>query len=174
MEASSRLTFDSIQLISLLLLTVGLLSYSAVSPRSLPLTEYNLQFYENLRVAFLSTVAPAIYLLSVLDARENDINTVTKSFFYSFTLGYAGTFIVEIFATTLIRLTIFFLFEPDVFSLAPRVPIPILPWVLREKQYRPKRITLFAADFGTSCIACPIIEECLKLFLLQWTTSLPR
>jgi hypothetical protein len=153
---------------------VSLLSYSAVSPRALPLTEYNLQFYENLRVACLSTLAPAIYMLLILDARENDINSVTNAFFYSFTLGYAATFFVEILATTLLRLAVFYWFEQDVFSLAPKVPVPILPWVLREKNYRPKRITLFAADFGTSCIVCPIIEEFIKLALLQWTTRLPR
>lgn len=153
---------------------MGLLSYSAVSPRSLPLTEYNLQFYENLQVTCLATLAPAIYMLFVFDARENDINSVINSFFYSFTLGYAATFVVEILATTILRLAVFYIFEPDLFSLTPRVPVPLLPWVLREKKYHPKRITLFAADFGTSCIICPIIEECVKLFLLRWTTSLPR
>lgn len=50
----------------------------------------------------------------------------------------------------------------------------VLPWVLRENRYRPKRITLFAADFGTSCIACPIIEEYIKLRILQWSVKLPR
>jgi hypothetical protein len=45
---------------------------------------------------------------------------------------------------------------------------------LREKQYKPKRITLFAADFTASCLASPIIEEYLKLKVVQWTCKLPR
>jgi hypothetical protein len=168
------LSFESLQKISLVLVTGGLFAYASVSPRTLPLTEYNLQFYENVRIACLSLIAPAVYMLSVLDARENDINSVVNSFFVAFTLGYVGTMIIEIVVTTILRLAAFCLFEPEVFSLTPKVPIPILPWVLRENQYRPKRITLFAADFGTSCVACPIIEECVKLCLLRWTASLPR
>merc|ERR1711865_524790 len=50
----------------------------------------------------------------------------------------------------------------------------ILPWVLREYKYRPKRITLLVADIVTSCIACPIIEEFTKLRLLQWTIPLSK
>jgi len=50
----------------------------------------------------------------------------------------------------------------------------ILPWVLREYKYRPKRITLLAADILTSCVACPIIEEFVKLRLLQWTMPLSK
>ena len=88
--------------------------------------------------------------------------------------GYAVTFLVEIMATTLVRLAAFYFFERDVFDLAPNVPIPVLPWVLREINYRPKRITLFSADFGSSCVAAPIIEEAAKLLLLSRTATLPR
>lgn len=171
---TSKLSFDSIQKLLLLVLTAGVFSYSAVSPRTLPLTEYNLQFYENIRIASLSIIAPAAYFMSVFDSRFNDVNTVVNSFFVSFTLGYVLTVAVEILVTTILRLVAFCLFEPDVFSLTPGVPIPILPWVLRDNHYRPKRITLFAADFATSCVACPIIEECVKLFLLQWSANLPK
>ena len=96
------------------------------------------------------------------------------TFHVSFTLGYALAFILEIIVTTLLRLGVFLLWEPAIFSLTPEVPSVILPWVLREKQYRPKRITLFACDFGASCIASPIIEEYLKLKIVQWTAFLPR
>jgi hypothetical protein len=173
-EASSRLSFASIQKISILVVSMSLLSYSAVSPRTLALTEYNLQFYENVRLVCLSTIAPVFYFLTVFDAHENDINSVTNSFFFTYFLGYTGTFLVELLTTTLLRLFVFWWFEPTVFSLTPKVPLLVLPWVLREMKYRPKRITLFAADFGTSCIACPVIEECAKLFLLQRTSKLPR
>jgi hypothetical protein len=173
-EAGSRLSFSSIQKISTILISMSLLSYSAVSPRSLPLTEYNLQFYENLCLVCLSAISPAFYMVSVFDARMNDINSVTNTFFVTFFLGYAGIFVSEIVVTTLLRLVIFLFLEREVFALTPRVPIVVLPWVLRDMKYRPKRITLFAADFVTSCVVCPVIEECVKLLLLQLTTSLPR
>ncbi len=101
-------------------------------------------------------------------------NCKIGTFYVSFTVGYALTFILEIVATTFLRLGVFMIWEPSIFSLTPQVPSIILPWVLREKQYRPKRITLFAADFATSCVACPIIEEYLKLKTVQWTCKLPR
>lgn len=173
-EASARLSFDAIQKLSLLLVGVALACYSGVSPRNLPLTEYNLQFYENLRLVSLAVIAPLVQLLSVFDARENDINALINTFFVSFTAGYAITFAFEVLVTTLVRLGVFCWFEPGIFSLAPKVPVPVLPWVLRDVHYRPKRITLFAADFATSCVACPIIEEYAKLKILQWTVRLPR
>jgi hypothetical protein len=173
-EASSNLNFESIERISLLLVAVALACYAGVSPRTLPLSEYNLMFYENLRLVSLALVAPAIQLLSVFDARENDINASVNTFFVAFTLGYLLTFAIEIVATTLIRLAVFYVLEPKIFSLTPIVPVPVLPWVLRDIQYRPKRITLFAVDFATSCVACPLIEEYVKLVLLRWTVKLPR
>jgi hypothetical protein len=154
-------------------MAISLLAYSGVSPSTLPLTEYNLQFYHNFRLVCLSTIAPAIYLSFVFDAKENDINSVTNTFVATFFFGYIGVFLLEIACTTIYRLLLFKWLEPNVFSLTPTVPILVLPWVLRDWQYRPQRITLFAADFGTSCILCPLIEECSKLFLLQRTSQLP-
>jgi hypothetical protein len=124
----------------------------------------------------LATIGPAVIMLSVFDARHNnDINSVVNTFFVSFTVGYVATFIVEILATTATRLAVFGWLEPQVFEqLTPRIPIVILPWVLRENKYRPKRITSFAAEFLTSCVAAPIIEEYSKLILLQSTTTLPK
>jgi len=77
-------------------------------------------------------------------------------------------------ATTVIRLGVFLIWEPSIFSLSPTVPLIVLPWTLREQQYRPKRITLFAADFITTCVASPIIEEYMKLKVVQLSTKLPR
>jgi len=112
--------------------------------------------------------------LSVFNARENDINNVVNTFFISYTLGYGAIFIVEIVVTTLVRLATFCWLDRGIFALAPNTPVPVLPWLLRENRYRPKRITLFAADLLTSCVACPIIEEYAKLRLLEWTVNLPR
>jgi len=157
-----------------MLITASLASYAGVSPRTLPLDEYNIAFYENLRLVSLACIAPVLEFLSVFDARENDINALFNTLFVSFTFGYPLAFLMEILVTTAVRLSIFSVLEPDIFSLTPRVPVPVLPWVLRDHGYRPKRITLFAADFGTSCVACPVIEEYLKLKLLQWTVKLPK
>jgi hypothetical protein len=173
-EASARISFDAIQQISFMMMMTALLCYSAVSPRTLPLTEYNLRFYENIQSVSLSAVVPIISMVSVFDARENDVNRIVNTFFFSFTLGYTMAFAGEVVMATVVRLLTFFWFEPNIFSLTPMVPVPILPWVLRECKYRPKRITLLAADFGTSCVAAPFIEEYMKLKIVQWFVDLPR
>jgi RsiW-degrading membrane proteinase PrsW (M82 family) len=161
---------------SALVFAVSVLCYSSVSPRTLDLTEYNLQFFENIRITSLATIGPAIILRAVFDAgQNNDINSVINTFFAAATVGYIVTFVYEVIATTVLRLVVFAFLERDIFlQLTPKVPIVVLPWVLREYKYRPKRITLFIADFVTSCIAAPIVEEYAKLLLLQWTTNLPR
>ena len=89
-------------------------------------------------------------------------------------MGYILSFVLEIVATTFLRLLVFSFSEPDIFQLTPEVPSFVLPWVLRENKYRPKRITLFAADFVTSCVASPIIEEYIKLKVVEWSIRLPR
>jgi len=81
---------------------------------------------------------------------------------------------LEIILTTLIRLAVFCIWEPAIFSLTPMVPLIVLPWTLRDHKYRPKRITLFVADFTTTCIAAPIIEELVKLKVMQLSANLPR
>jgi hypothetical protein len=173
-EASSYISFDAIQKIGLLLVSVALGCYAGVSPRTLPLTEYNLKFYENFRLIALAFIAPAIKLVSVFDASVNDVNDAVTTFFASFTLAYPVAFLLEIVATTIVRLAVFAYFEPKIFSLAPKVPIPLIPWTLRENRYRPKRITLLAAEFCASCVASPLIEEYVKLKTLQWSTKLSR
>jgi hypothetical protein len=89
-------------------------------------------------------------------------------------VGYCLVFALELIFTTIIRLGVFAWWEPDAFKLTPTVPTLALPWVLRENGYRPRRITLFAADFATSCVAAPIIEEWVKLKMLQLSVRLPR
>ncbi|KAI2497816.1 STAS domain containing protein [Fragilaria crotonensis] len=174
-EATSRINFDSIQKLSLLFVSVATLAYCAVSPRNLqPLSEYNRHFYDNLRLVALCTIVPMTNFLLVCDARENDINSVITSFYTSFTVGYALAFVLEILMTTAVRLGVFVIWERNIFKLSPKVPTLVLPWVLRESKYRPKRITLFAADFLSSCVSSPIIEEYVKLKILQLSVRLPR
>ena len=168
----SKLSFDSVQKLSFSTLGIALLSYCAVSPRSLPFPEYNRLFLQNLSIIWLAAIAPVGLLLAVFDGKYNNINTAIGTFHVSFTFGYALAFLSEVFVTTAVRLGVFKIWEPAIFSLT-EVPSIILPWVLREKQYKPKRITLFAADFAASCVASPIIEEYLKLKMVEWTCKLP-
>ncbi|KAL3756468.1 hypothetical protein ACHAWU_009862 [Discostella pseudostelligera] len=173
--AGTKITFDSIHKLIFATMSMALLSYCAVSPRSLPFPEYNRLFLQNLSIVGIgAAIAPIVLFLGAFDGRYNNINSAIGTFHVSFTLGYALAFVSEIIVTTAVRLGVFKVWEPQIFSLTPKVPSIILPWVLREKHYKPKRITLFAADFGASCIASPIIEEYLKLRLVQWTCKLPR
>jgi len=159
---------------SVLAIGVALLCYSAVSPRTLPTDEYNEKFVGNIKIVSLMMIAPIFSFLLVFDPKENDINNEINAFYIAFSVGYGLTFLLQLVFTTAIRLGVFAWLEPDVFQLTPQVPSVVLPWVLRENRYRPKRITLFAADFATSCVAGPIIEEYVKLKILQWTARLPR
>jgi hypothetical protein len=119
------------------------------------------------------------------------IHNLIHSFYSSFVYGYLWVFVLEIAWTTFLRLAIFLAWEPDMFGVklpwsktplsafqggseARAPPFLILPWVLRDYKYRPKGITLVAADILTSCVACPIIEEFAKLRLLQWTMPLSK
>ena len=97
-----------------------------------------------------------------------------NAFYEAVTIGYGLAFVLQVVFTTFIRLVVFWWFEPDVFKLTPQVPALVLPWVLRENRYRTKRITLFAADYATSCVAGPVIEEYVKLKILQWSSQLSR
>ncbi|CAB9513519.1 solute carrier family 26 [Seminavis robusta] len=170
----SRINFDSMQKLVLMAVAATTACYGAVSPRTLPPMEYNQQFFRNMRIASLTFIAPVISFFSVCDATENDINETIQSLYASFSMGYLWVFGLEIFVTTLVRLVVFYIWEQDIFALLPKIPLLVLPWALRENKYRPKRITLLAADFLTSCVACPILEEYIKLKLLQWTTRLPK
>ena len=173
MAVTSRLTFVSAQKLATCLVLGALVCYSAVSPRTLPLVEYNRHFYTNMRIAYLAIIPPTLIFLFVLNPAQNDINQLVNCFYNSFTLGYVSAFVMEILAVTLVRLIVFYIWEPDVFKLAP-TPFFLIPWTLREHKYKPKRISLFAADLASSCVACPLVEEYLKLKLLQFTVQLPR
>ena len=172
-EAGTLITFDAMQKIAFFLMGTFLMCYCAVSPRTLEFTDYNMAFRKNVRTVMLTFVIPVITFLSVLEVKENDLNSLVNTFYASTTLGYTLAFILEIIVTTIIRLGVFWIWEPGIFALTPKVPLIILPWTLREQQYRPKRITLFVADFATTCVASPIIEEYMKLKVVQLSTKLP-
>ena len=169
-----RWTLDSIMKLTTCLFLAAICCYAAVSPRTLPWIEYNQLFYSNLRIASLAMIPPLLILILVMDVTNNTIQNIVNCFYHAFTVGYVSVFVMEVIITTLLRLLVFALSERPIFGLSPKVPLWVVPWVLREYHYRPKRITLFVADFVTSCVACPLLEEWGKLLLLQGTVSLPR
>lgn len=181
-------------------------------------------FYDNLSSLSNNKSASSSSTSLTLTSVSNDVPTTKNdsaiptaihimihAFYTSFIYGYIWVFVLEIIWTTILRLIIFLLFEPNnmfgidinatsfswsglvgVFgsiiskimnnnnnnngssSASSKPPLFVLPWVLREYKYRPKRITLLVADIVTSCVACPIIEEFIKLRLLQWTMPLSK
>ena len=76
--AESKINFDSVQKLFFSTISVALLAYCAVSPRSLPVPEYNGLFLKNLSVVWLSAIAPVFSLLCVYDGKYNNINTAVS------------------------------------------------------------------------------------------------
>jgi len=148
-----------------------LLNYITVRPFDLERSLYWKEFINNMRLSVLPFIFPIICFLGVWDG--NRINDLVRTFYAGVTVGFPLIFGGEVAAATGVRLASFLAWEEEVFKLTPEIPSIILPWVLREKNYRPKRITLFAADFFTSCVACPIIEEIVKMWIVKLCTSLP-
>ena len=141
---------------------------------------YNAAFKSNINLVLLLYIAPVAYLLGVSNIRSDsdnatDVNAIIHIFYTSFTYGYLATFLLEALLATALRIAVFSIWEPAaLFELTPRIPLPVLPWVLRGEGYRPKRITLFVADLAVSCVAAPIVEELVKLKVVQWYGRLPR
>lgn len=127
-------------------------------------------------IANSNTVAAAIVEEEPMRRRnphKTTVATLIDAFYNAFTWGYCLLFGLQIVATTVGRLAIFFKWERPVFDLTPNIPLLIVPWVLREHGYKPKRITLIVQDFVASCLLSPILEEYLKLMLLKMT-KLPK
>lgn len=59
---------------------VALLSYCAVSPRSLPFPEYNRQFLQNLLTVGIGALPSLLVMLFIYDGKYNNINTVVSLF----------------------------------------------------------------------------------------------
>lgn len=76
--AESKISFDSLQKLAFSTFGIALLSYCAVSPRSLPVPEYNRLFLQNLSVVWLAAIAPVVVLLAVYDGKYNNINTAVS------------------------------------------------------------------------------------------------
>jgi len=77
-EAGTLITFDSMQKVAFFLMGTFILSYCAVSPRTLELSEYNQQFKKNMQTVMLTFIVPVFTFLLVLEARENDLNSLVS------------------------------------------------------------------------------------------------
>ena len=171
-----RLTVDSIVKLATCLILAAVVCYAAVSPHNLPYLEYNQRFYQNLRLAGLTTLAPLVVAALVVDPKqeENCLSGLIHAFYVAFTYGYVITFGLQVLAATVTRLAIFAWWEPRVFDMTPQVPLLVIPWVLREQKYLVKPITLIAQDLVTSAVVCPLVEEWIKLLILHWTVPLAK
>ena len=76
--ANTKISFDSIQKVIFATVSMALLSYCAVSPRSVPFPEYNRLFLQNLSIVAIGTIAPVVMFLSVFDGKYNNINAAVS------------------------------------------------------------------------------------------------
>ena len=168
-----RLSFPSVLKGMLCTSIMIVAAYCAVSPRNLPYLQYNQRFYANLRLIGTCLLPSSILMLLVHDRTQTDINALVSCFTNAFTIGYVLVLGLEILATTLVRLGVFVYWERGLIW-SDTEPLLTLPWRIRALGYKPKRITLFAADILSSCVAAPLLEEWFKLLLLKWSLALPK
>ena len=77
-DAGALLSFDTVQKIAVFSMWNCLLCYCAVSPRTLEMAEYNMQFKKIIQRVLTTCIAPLITFLLVLDVRENDLNSLVS------------------------------------------------------------------------------------------------
>jgi len=73
------INFDSLQKLTFTIVSVMLLAYCAVSPRTLPVVEYNMKFKENIEIICLVIIAPILISISVFDTEQNDVNACVSA-----------------------------------------------------------------------------------------------
>lgn len=105
LDSAHEFHFSSVVRISLIAVLSTFLSYVSVSPRSLPLVEYNKAYKETLFRVLCSYAWPAL-LISQLSAPTVTVNDVISKFTQSFSLGYLSIYAIELMAATGVRLVI--------------------------------------------------------------------
>ena len=76
--AGTLLSFDSVQKLLFVLTSAMLLSYCSVSPRTLPVVQYNAAFKRNMQLLMFVVIPPSAIFFSVLNAQQNDINALVN------------------------------------------------------------------------------------------------
>lgn len=109
------------------------LAYCSVSPHTLTPPLYLNQFKKNLQLITLPTIVPIITFLLTFEAKFTNANKLVNIFYSGVTFAFPVIFAFEIVAATFCRLLTFVFWESEVFSMTPKIPTIVLPWVLREQ-----------------------------------------
>ncbi|KAG5181460.1 hypothetical protein JKP88DRAFT_263583 [Tribonema minus] len=149
-------------------------AYASVSPRNAPREVYMQLFQRNLLLLGTSLVGPGLFMLTLHDSSKASANAVISAFFHAFTWGYLLTVLLELVLTTVYRMAVLQVMEPQAYSACPDVPAIWLPWVLRDHGYYLKPLTAFVANFAIFCLGTPWIEEAVKVWTTRWTGWLPK
>ena len=105
LESTPILELQSVLQTASVVLVCAFLSYVSVSPRSLPLIEYNKAYKDGLLRVFCSLIWPSV-LLSQLSSSTININDIIGNFMNSFTWGYSSLVALELMAVTAMRMIV--------------------------------------------------------------------
>lgn len=105
LEATHTLELHSVLQAASVVIICAFLSYVSVSPRSLPLIEYNKAYKDGLLRVFCSLIWPSL-ILSQLSSTTLNINHTIGNFMKSFTLGYSSLVGVELMVVTAMRMIV--------------------------------------------------------------------
>ena len=105
LDSTHMLGFRSVLKVTGVVLLCTFLSYNSVSPRSLPLVEYNKAYKDTLLRVFCSLIWPAV-ILSQLSSSTITIDDVIGKFIQAFSFGYLSVLLTETVAVTGMRLLV--------------------------------------------------------------------
>ena len=176
LDPTRMISLSSVTRVGIMALLATALAYVAVVPRSAPTQQYNYLFKLNVLLLLSSMAWPTLLLGLMYNARDVNVNDVVRTFFTAFTSGYVLSFLSEVVLATAVKLGALLWLEPGIADACRDVPVIYLPWVWKDRcgGYRPKLYTLLGADLIINCVACPVIEEAMKLACYRWCTYLRR
>lgn len=105
LEATHTLELHSVLQAASVVIICAFLSYVSVSPRSLPLVEYNKAYKDGLLRVFCSLIWPSM-ILSQLSSSTLNINHTIGNFMKSFTVGYSSLVAIELMVVTSMRMIV--------------------------------------------------------------------
>ena len=105
LESAPMLELQSVLQAASVVIICAFLSYVSVSPRSLPLIEYNEAYKDGLLRVFCSLVWPTI-ILSQLSCPTVNINDIIGNFMKSLSLGYSSLVALEFMVVTAMRMIV--------------------------------------------------------------------
>ena len=105
LEATHTLELHSVLQTASVVIICAFLSYVSVSPRSLPLIEYNKAYKDGLLRVFCSLIWPSV-ILSQLSSSTLNINHTIGNFMKSFIVGYSSLVSIELMVVTAMRMIV--------------------------------------------------------------------